>query len=443
MMTLSPAKEIRGTIVCPPNPDFFFLSIVIALTQRSVVRISPVEQTPLIQSIIDTFAHQCSCERDGQTVSVTPGADLTAPVALNNGYLPCEEFVLFLLLGTGRRVQFDRWTQAQIDRWTRLASWMGCTINNNNGELTLKENCFLVPDTNIDENDLHAAIGLTCGLNRTVMIRAEFAVQSPLRHILPTFGYSFLVKLENPNRINDPLARRMRLLVPGKRKDCETFFSLCINAACPDPSDPISITLPGDDVFAAIWIAAKSIHQRGNLIIENAPLEPWNTQTINLARKMGCKPGLQEAKPTSFGDCGAIQIQKFALVGRKVECRPLDQFSLQLGAMIMIGAFAQGQSVFRGLQGLRALPDDGINQIIGCLDALKVRHGDMPDGVVLDGARQYDGFDLTQPLPAHIAGAMAIAGLKAMGNSTINEEQILRRWPGFFTLMDSVCEYRD
>jgi hypothetical protein len=67
----------------------------------------------------------------------------------------------------------------------------------------------------------------------------------------------------------------------------------------------------------------------------------------------------------------------------------------------------------------------------------------MPDGIVIDGGRQYDGFDLSDRVPAPIAAAAAVAALHCMGKSTINDESILRRWPRFSETLLSLCEIRE
>ena len=66
----------------------------------------------------------------------------------------------------------------------------------------------------------------------------------------------------------------------------------------------------------------------------------------------------------------------------------------------------------------------------------------MPDGVVLEGSKRYDGFDLSATLPAPLAGAMAVAALKCTGKSTINDEFILHRWPDFKGILGGICKAR-
>jgi 3-phosphoshikimate 1-carboxyvinyltransferase len=110
---------------------------------------------------------------------------------------------------------------------------------------------------------------------------------------------------------------------------------------------------------------------------------------------------------------------------------------------VVVAAFAQGQSVFRGLEDLRRDEPDGIGQVLSLARAAGIRHGEMPDGIVIDGGRQYDGFDLSDHLPAPLAAAAAAAALHCMGKTTINDESIVRRWPRFSEMLHSLCEFRE
>jgi 5-enolpyruvylshikimate-3-phosphate synthase len=110
--------------------------------------------------------------------------------------------------------------------------------------------------------------------------------------------------------------------------------------------------------------------------------------------------------------------------------------------MVVICCFARGQSVFRGLEQLRYNDPDGIELILECVRALGGRHGEMPDGIVIDGLKQFDGFDLELELPASLSGACAVAGLKCMGKTTIADTALLERWPEFPSILEGICEYR-
>jgi 5-enolpyruvylshikimate-3-phosphate synthase len=210
-----------------------------------------------------------------------------------------------------------------------------------------------------------------------------------------------------------------------------------------DPAPEARVTLPGDDMFASLMLAAKCLVHKGSLVVENVCLESWCGQLLQSLRAMGCNIAVQQTGECSFGAVGNAVVQKFSPSGRKVECTPCWQYSSPLPAMTVTAAFAQCQSIFRGIEDLRLDEPDGIGRIGGCLAALGARYGEMPDGLVVEGAKQYDGFDICEELPAPLAGAFAVAGLKCRGKTTIADRDLLRRWPDFEKLLSSVCEFKE
>jgi 5-enolpyruvylshikimate-3-phosphate synthase len=110
--------------------------------------------------------------------------------------------------------------------------------------------------------------------------------------------------------------------------------------------------------------------------------------------------------------------------------------------MAVIAAFAEGQSLFRKFDDLRLNDPDGIKQLETCLRTMNVKFGDIPDGLVIKGNHEHDGFDLIEPLPAYLAGAFAVAGLHCVGSTTVNDELLIERWPDFQELIEKLFEFR-
>lgn len=376
-----------------------------------------------------------------------PAGDAAAPpIALSYDEIPFRDFVVFSLLGCNKTLFIDPLPKRRLDEWTKLAAELGCSLQAHDagGKTTVSlsggEN-FRVRDTVWPVDAVHPILGLALGLKKQVKVLTDAVFASPLRHILPAFGYTISVTNSLRDKNEDPLVRRMRFLQIGKKSEGPLVFT--VEADFSKRQDKqVEVLLPGDDELGAVFIAAKCLVPKGGLIIENAGLESWNTQMLALVRKMGGNVSTQETVSTSFGSCGTVALQKFGLAGRKVECVPLYQFAGQLPAMAVLAAFSEGQSVFRGLADLHCDEPDGIGQLLSCVKLLGARHGEMPDGIVIDGGGQYDGFDLAEHVPAQFAASLAVAGLRCMGKTTINDESIIRRWPRFEEMLKSVCEFR-
>jgi len=245
----------------------------------------------------------------------------------------------------------------------------------------------------------------------------------------------------------DPLVRRMRIKTRQRLSSNDQLYTVTADFSVPAaPGEAtaaqVDLRLPGDEVLLALFLAAKSLIPKGSFTIGNAPLEPWALPFMALLRKMGAKHAQQETCQTAFGAAGIMSLQKFELTGQKTDFVPHYDYASQLPAMAVLAAFAEGQSLFRKFEDLRRSDPDGIKQLETCLRTMRVKFGDIPDGFVIKGSHEHDGFDLIEPLPASCAGAFAAAGLHCVGSSTVNDDNLLPRWPDFSELITNFFEFR-
>jgi hypothetical protein len=448
VLEIKQAREIRGSVRIPPSGDLFFVSIVASLAAKTTTRISPVTDIPLVPWWEKVFAGHAAFSCEGDSCIVQPVDDPGAqPITLSYDEIPYRDFVVFALLGLGKTMFIDPLPGARVEVWTKCAADLGCNLHtvDFNGKQTLKldgGDNFRVRDTVKPIDEVHPILGLALGLARQVSFVTDEVFTSPARHALSAFGYTLSVTNNLRDKNEDPLVRRMRFMQIGKKSEGPVLFTVAADLSKREDIAPV-ITLPGDDVLCAIFAVAKCIVPKGSLIIENAALESWSMATLSLFRKMGGAVATQETGATSFGPCGTVTFTKFGHSGRKVECVPLFQYAPQLPAMVVLAAYGAGQSVFRGCADLRNDEPDGLEQILSCVNLLGARHGEMPDGIVIDGGRQFDGFDLPDHVPAHLAASFAVAGLHCMGKTTVNDEAIRRKWPRFGEMLWSICQFRE
>lgn len=447
MLELRQARGIKGTVTLPPCPDLYFLSACIAVATGAEAHIGPVDDTPLTADFERRLAAQADIKRQNDRRMVRPKSDNgSSTVELPYPELPHADLVAFMLLGAGKTLMFESIPQTKVDAWRRVLRTAGCDLElSGSADRTAlylsTESAFTIPDVPVPPNALHPYLGLAIGQGRPISFTTDYPFVSPLRHVLPAFGFEPEVRSSAAGREADPLAKRLRFLGVKRREQAGQSFTTTVDFAA-RPQGPAEIDLPGDRMLAATLMLAKSVVQRGSLVIENVPLESWSTAMLNHLRKMGCRAGTQESRRSSYGAAGMVQLQAFTVQGRKAECVPLFQYVDQLPAMVVLSCFAKGQSVFRALDPLHDERPDPIERMLHCVRTMGGRHGEMPDGMVIDGAQTYDGFDVTEELPASMAAACAAGALRCAGKSTVAAASLHRRWPSFGELLDAVCEYR-
>jgi len=453
VLTLERAKSFQGNFELPGNPDLLIIALGVCCALQQPIRIGKVPKSPLTDSWKDVFENVLTISEVEEGIwDVGPITENPSPFLLfQSEHIPYRDFLLFLFLGMGKTIAFRSVSEKRLQWWQKKAHQFGCTAKieqfGENKGITFEEAGSCAIRSDIDENDISALLGLFIGMNEEVSFQTEFSFSHPIRDLAPHLGFEVQVKSATPqDKESDPIARRLRFMKSRKKKVSTASLpqAFTISVRFPEKEKPerISLQLPGDDVLGGMLLVAKCLIKKGSLAVGNMPLETWGTQILALFRRMGCKISVQETGKTSFGSVGIAGFQKFAFSGKKVECRPLYQFIRQLPTMIVVAAFAEGQSVFRDLEDLRKDEPDGLDRLVYCIRTLGARYGEMPDGIVMEGAREFDGFDLTEPQVASMSGAFAIAGLRCIGKTTIEDAAIIERWPNFEGIIKELGEFK-
>lgn len=441
-MELQRTREIKGSVEVPPSTELFFLTAILSTKCSEGMVIQALPETPELgqwQEILDPVL---IFKREDSSLRLQPREDLAASsLRFESDRLPFRDFALFALLGQGVSVAFGSLSDERIAFWQEKARLMKCTLEVEKTDdaalVHFGTEEFSVPRHPVELEHIYALLGTAFGMGRKVSFQTEQAFLSPLRQGLPSLGWEFSVRQQGVQQEDDPLQRRMRFL--AKKKKTEESISYQITAEFHQgPTEQKQVTLPGDTGLASLLIAAKALVQRGALVINNVSTESWASETLDFVRKMGCKPAIQETGTTTFGSIGMVQLQPFQLAGRKATFRQLAHSFEQIPAMLLIAAFSPGQSVFRGLEDLRRDLPVTFDQLTLILERTGTRHGEMPDGIVIDGSKEGDGFDLSENLWASMNGACAVCALKCRGTTTVADESIKRRWPHFEEMLKAI-----
>ncbi len=449
VLTVNRLKALSGKVELPPSSDLFLVAAFTTLASGCSCRIHPLNKgTETRQWAALLNGHvSVTFEKDACLIERARG-DAARAIAFADDRFPYRDLVAFLALGAGKRLLFATVPEKRLEAWCATGKRLGVPLQQvTEGPLqglacAQADSATPLP-LEIDEQDINAALGLFFGLRAKRSFRTPFTLSNPFRHLAGRFGGTIEVKRDSGEREKDPLLRRIKLQKGQRLSELEQSFLVTVDFSVRPPvNEPVDIELPGDEVLLALFCAAKSLVQRGSLVIDNSPLEPWAAPIIPFLRKMGCKPSLQEIRKTAFGSVGMLSLSRFDLTGQKIDFAPQHPAAMQLPAMATVAAFAENQSLFRQFEDLRRSDPDGIRQLESCLKTMNVKFGDIPDGFVIKGEKEYDGFDLIEPLPAPLAGAFAIAGLRCIGSTMVNDERIVERWPDFYEMIMKVGEVR-
>jgi len=490
MITLRPAKNIQGAITLPVSPDLLFMAALGACAAHRPISVSGIGESPVTAEIIRTLRQgHADVQFDNGVLRITPKTnkdDRALLLTLPESLLSYRVIYIFMGLGMGKTVTAtaESLPQKQLVNFIAMAKRIGITAEQVEYEKTigLKATYFdigIIDGASIsDEDDCAALLAFLFGRGEKLSFTiTDFHLLTPIRQMAHAFGFVINAKSLSAGSEDTQMARRMKFL-QGKQRvasaqtpgivytvdvDCRKQDNNDVSSVVnPDINADINtidnsnintytdintvnylnITIPGDEILAAALLCLKCIAPKGDLTISNVPIESWAAQTLSFIKKTGCQVNVKEEGKTAFGMRGALTVKKSDCCGRKVRCLPHYQYFGQLPAMAVAAAFAEGKSVFRELQPLRLCEPDGLDLLEQCLRPLGVRHGEMPDGIVVEGAKEFDGFDIIEPIPAHIAAAFCMAGLKCRGKTSIADSHILARWPDFEKMLNNICEFR-
>jgi hypothetical protein len=448
VLTVKPAKSMKGNYQLPPSADLFVLATVLSISSRKSITLTPFTDTPLIRLWIDTLKGCAILEQLENGWSIKPVLEDPAQfIRISTPFVPYRELIIFTLLGMGKTIAFSSISHKRLQSWLDRARRYNIDLSISTYDDTAGISIINAPDQFAinklhNDNDISMLLGLAAGFHGTLSFLINFPFTSPIRTIAALLGFEITVK-STIEKENDPMARRIKLMQKKTTVSSGMQYSFTANFTSKENDESIiPITLPGDEVLSSLLLTARCLIQKGSFVLGNIPLETWSSPVLNFIRKMGTKVTAQETGRTSFGSTGLITMQKIELVGRKLECKPLANYESFLPSLTILAAFAQGQSVFRGLEDLRNDEPDGIDLIESCVRQLGARHGEMPDGIVMEGGKDFDGFDFEKAYHAELSAAFAMAGLHCVGTTTINDEYIVQRWPDFETILSTLFEFR-
>ncbi len=451
MYTIYPAKSIEGTIRIPPDTDAFVTAALMAIATRIPARLFPVPaSSDYLEFWMDRLSSRVTLqEQEDESILCSPISSPQRLWDLSPETLPCTEFSLFLLLAAGHVFPISSLARHTLESWQETARQCGCKIiqyeeNHESAIRFDKSDGFRSPRASLSSEELLRCLGIACSLGQNCSVQCHVSPPPFFRHILEAFGCRITLYNSRDTKKEDPITRRLKFLKKDSRPALQHIDVNCIRKPPKQAHAPVlDISIPGDRTFSALLIAARTIIPKGFLALDNVLLEPQSLPVLSFVKRAGASLHCTTDTTTSFGNCGTIKIESGSLAGRKMDCTPGSYTIEYVPAMSIIAAYIRKKNIFKGLSHVRDYTSDPLAVWSAAISHIGVRHGLMPEGIVIEGTKQYDGFDLNKKspclLPSYMSGACAVAALRCMGKSTIDQPSLTARWPDFFNIIDTVC----
>ncbi len=204
--------------------------------------------------------------------------------------------------------------------------------------------------------------------------------------------------------------------------------------------DPKEYVIPGDISSASFLIAAGLLVPHSELLIQNVGLNPTRTAVIDLFRQMGGKVTRQNLREVAGEPMGDIYVSTselrtgFELSGSRVAAT-IDEIPI----LAVAAAYATGVFSVRGAQELRTKESDRIMAVVTNLRALGLDVEEYDDGFAFEGKTELRGAVLQSFGDHRIAMAFAAAGLRARGETVIQDAECVSvSFPGFWETLKNL-----
>jgi 3-phosphoshikimate 1-carboxyvinyltransferase len=195
------------------------------------------------------------------------------------------------------------------------------------------------------------------------------------------------------------------------------------------------VAVPGDASSAAFLVVAALVLPDSEVRLDGVLLSPTRTAFLEVLKQMG---GDVEATLVSTDPepVGTIVARSSVLRGTRVDPAVVPALIDEVPALAAAAAFADGTFTVTDAKELRIKESDRIAALAEGLGAMGARVRELPDGLVVEGARRLAGGRVRSYGDHRIAMALAVAGLAAGGPTEIDgAECVAVSFPAFFDVL--------
>lgn len=200
-----------------------------------------------------------------------------------------------------------------------------------------------------------------------------------------------------------------------------------------------TVPVPGDPSSAAFPLAAALIVSGSRVTVEGVMLNPLRTGLFETWREMGADLTISNRRAAGGEEVGDVTARHSTLKGVVVPegraASMIDEYPI----LAATAAFAEGETVMRGIGEMRVKESDRIALMAAGLRACGVEVQEEPEGFIVRGGPVRGGATVRTAHDHRIAMSHLVLGLAADEAVTVDEpDMIATSFPGFVELMRSL-----
>jgi 3-phosphoshikimate 1-carboxyvinyltransferase len=191
---------------------------------------------------------------------------------------------------------------------------------------------------------------------------------------------------------------------------------------------PFQMMVPGDPSQAAFWVVAACIIEGSEVVVEGVYVGPGRTGFLEVLVRMGADVSLENRQ----GNVADIRARHSRLRATLVSGQEIASLQDEIPVLAVAAMAAEGTTTFRDAAELRVKETDRISTISSELAEVGARVEPLGDGLVIHGGRPPTAGAGRSHGDHRIAMALAVAGLAADGETTIEGwDAVATSYPAF------------
>lgn len=204
--------------------------------------------------------------------------------------------------------------------------------------------------------------------------------------------------------------------------------------------EPLSLRVPGDISSAAPWLVLGACHPDAEILIRGVNTNPTRTGILDIMRAMGAELEVTEERTTGGEPVADIVVRSSRLHGTEVSGTLVPRAIDELPLVAVLAAHAEGETVVREAEELRAKESNRIDSVVEAMAHLGLRVQPRPDGFTVTGPAPLNGGRVDAHGDHRIGMLGGVAGALANGTSRIENGAVEVSYPAFWRDLQQASE---
>ena len=205
--------------------------------------------------------------------------------------------------------------------------------------------------------------------------------------------------------------------------------------------EPVDISVPGDISGAAFWLVAGAVHPNAEIRLSGVGINPTRSGVLEVLNRMGASISVENVREENDEPVADIVTRSSDLEGVEIGGDLVPLVVDELPVLAVAASRASGTTVISDAAELRVKESDRISATVDGLARLGASIEEREDGMIVRGGGRLSGSRVSSYGDHRIAMSMAVAGLCAKGETTIDGAEAAGvSYPEFWDTLASISD---